>query len=238
MSNRSPKIIVAVDFPSLEPAREFVAKLNPQLCRLKVGSVLFTHYGPALIEEWQRQGFSIFLDLKFHDIPQTVAGACRAAAELGVWMVNLHLSAGPEALVAAREELAIFPASKRPLLIGVTVLTSLNAKDLTEVGMLNDVSSLVLRLALMAQMAGLDGVVCSPQEISLLRTKLKKPFLLVTPGIRLADQAADDQKRIATPKQAIQAGADYVVIGRPITQASDPQQTLQSIMTDIASGEK
>jgi orotidine-5'-phosphate decarboxylase len=232
MSNQS-KIIVAMDFPSIEPARELVAKLDPKLCRLKIGSILFTQYGPALVEEWQKLGFSTFLDLKFHDIPATVAAACRAAAELGVWMVNLHVSAGQAALIAAREELAIFPASKRPLLIGVTVLTSLNANDLRVVGVNDDVASMVLRLATLAQTAELDGVVCSPQEIALLRTKLKKPFVLVTPGIRLTAESNDDQKRIATPKTAISAGADYLVIGRPITQAKDPLQTLQSIVADI-----
>lgn len=235
MSSRSPRVIVAIDFPSIEPARKLVAQLNPKLCHLKVGSVLFTHYGPALIEEWQNLGFSIFLDLKFHDIPQTVAGACRAAAELGVWMVNLHMSAGQDVLLAAREEMSIFPASKRPLLIGVTVLTSLNENDLRTIGVNSDLPAYVLRLATMAHVAGLDGVVCSPLEIALLRTTLKKPFVLVTPGIRLTSESNDDQKRIATPKAAISAGADYLVIGRPITQAEDPLRVLESIAADIQS---
>ena len=229
----SPRIIVAMDFASIEPARALIQRLNPQLCRLKVGNILFTHYGPALIEEWQKQGFDIFLDLKFHDIPATVAGACRAAAELGVWMMNVHLFSGQEALIAAGEEIAKFPEKKRPLLMGVTVLTSLNENDLKIVGVQSDVRSLVLRLATLAKKVGLDGVVCSPQEVALLRATLHKDFVLVTPGIRIDDKTDHDQKRVLSAKAAITAGSDYVVIGRPITQAKDPLQMLQTIANDI-----
>lgn len=225
------KIIVAMDFPSIEPARKLAAQLNPKLCRLKIGSVLFTHYGPALVEEWQKLGFDIFLDLKFHDIPATVAGACRAAAELGVWMMNVHTSAGPEALSAAREAIDQFPAAKRPLLISVTVLTSLNENDLKSIGVDSDVESQVLRLANLAKTAKLNGVVCSPQEVTLLRSKMPKDFILVTPGIR--DKIDHDQKRVLSAKAAIAAGANYLVIGRPITQAANPLQALETIATDI-----
>lgn len=229
----SAQVIVAMDFASIEPARALVKQLNPLLCRLKVGSVMFTHYGPALIEEWQKLGFDIFLDLKFHDIPQTVAGACRAAAELGVWMMNIHLSVGQKAVMLACEEIAKFPAAKRPLLVGVTVLTSLNENDLRVVGVDEDIPSLVLRLATLAQTLGLDGVVCSPLELLSLRSKLNKNFLCITPGIRLHKQSDDDQKRVLTPKAAIMAGANYLVIGRPIIAAKDPLQVLQSIVKDI-----
>ncbi|WP_423063896.1 orotidine-5'-phosphate decarboxylase [Candidiatus Paracoxiella cheracis] len=227
-----PKVIVALDHPSLEDARSLVSQLNPELCRLKIGNILFTHYGPSIIEEFMKKGFSIFLDLKFHDIPQTVAGACRSAAALGVWMVNVHVQGGQAMLAAARNEIDRI-AGKKPLLIGVTVLTSMDDADLKLMGMTDSVVTLVPRFAKLAQDSGLDGVVCSAQEASILRSQLHENFLLVTPGIRLATSDKGDQKRIMTPKAAIEAGANYLVIGRPITQVKNPLEVLQQIHTEI-----
>lgn len=228
-----PKIIVAIDASSKSEAQNLVSKLNPELCRIKIGSTLFTKEGPALIESFHQQGFEIFLDLKFHDIPQQVAGACQAAAELGVWMVNVHVVGGITMMKAAREALSKFPAEKRPLLIGVTVLTSLNESDLSGIGIEVDLAGWVLQLANAAKTAQLDGVVCSPQEISLIRKTLGKDFLLVTPGIRLETDYSNDQKRILTPKRAIDAGSNYLVIGRPITESQNPKQTLETILETL-----
>ena len=224
----SPRIIVAMDFASIEPARALIQRLNPQLCRLKVGNILFTHYGPALIEEWQKQGFDIFLDLKFHDIPNQISDACTAAAELGVWMINIHISGGTEMMKAARRAINQFPAETRPLLIGVTVLTSLDENDLNALGIHDSVENTVLKMAKQAKECGLDGVVCSALEAKTLRSELGQDFLLITPGIRLED-ANQDQKRVVTPVQAFAAGADYLVMGRAITGALDPIKTLQSL---------
>ncbi|HXH04060.1 MAG TPA: orotidine-5'-phosphate decarboxylase [Candidatus Competibacteraceae bacterium] len=224
-------LIVALDFPSARAALELAARLDPQLCRVKVGKELFTRAGPAVVEALQRHGFQVFLDLKFHDIPNTVAGACRAAAELGVWMVNVHASGGRRMLEAARESLD--KVAQRPLLIAVTVLTSLEQDDLRELGIDVEPWQQVLRLARLSQETGLDGVVCSAQEVALLRTELGRAFTLVTPGIRPADVAGDDQRRVVTPRQAMTAGADYLVLGRPVTAAADPLQALQTIYADM-----
>ncbi len=230
MNDNDPLIIVALDYPSLAPLRAFVAQLSPRLCRLKIGNILFTRYGPALVEELMQQGFEVFLDLKFHDIPQTVAQSCRAAADLGVWMINLHVSSGFAAMQAARE--AVDQSSNNPLLIGVTVLTSLQSSDLEKLGNQRPLADLVLDLAKQAQTCGLDGVVCSSQEASLLRQHLGDKFLLVTPGIR-PEKMADDQRRVLTPCQARAAGASYLVIGRPITQAKNPLAMLQVIADSL-----
>lgn len=221
------KIIVALDFPSIEPLRKFVKLLTPDLCRVKIGNILFTRYGPSLVEELMQVGFEVFLDLKFHDIPATVAGACRSAAELGVWMVNLHVSSGERALQAAREILNDF--KKPPLLIGVTVLTSLVTKDLAALGIQTELPNLVLQMAHRAKSAGLDGVVCSAEEATLLRRELGEKFVLVTPGIRLTLEDKNDQQRVMTPEAAFVAGASYLVIGRPITQAKDPVKILREL---------
>ena len=227
-----PRVIVALDFPKAEQALAFAARVQPQSCRLKVGKELFTAAGPALLEKLLRQDFEIFLDLKFHDIPNTVAGACRAAAQLGVWMLNVHALGGRAMLEAARDAVA---ASKRPpLLIAVTVLTSMGAQDLHEVGIVGEPDAAALRLAKLAQASGLDGVVCSAQEAALLKRECGSAFSLVTPGIRLAGGANDDQQRVMTPATAIGAGADYLVIGRPVTQAADPVAVLESINREIA----
>ncbi|MGL6070315.1 orotidine-5'-phosphate decarboxylase [Craterilacuibacter sp.] len=225
-------VIVAFDFDDAATALSFAARLDPAACRVKVGKELFTASGRSLIEALVARGFQVFLDLKFHDIPNTVAHACAMAAELGVWMVDVHASGGRRMMEAAREAMA--PYSQRPLLIGVTVLTSMEMADLAEVGISLTPQQQVLRLARLAQDCGLDGVVSSAQEATLLRGELGLDFKLVTPGIRLADAVADDQRRVMTPSAALAAGADYLVIGRPITKAADPLAVLQQINSDIA----
>ena len=232
-ANTDPRVIVALDYPEAKPALELAARLDPAACRLKVGKELFTATGPQLVRELVGKGFGVFLDLKFHDIPNTAAAACRAAAELGVWMVNVHASGGSKMMEAARE--AVDKASHRPLLIGVTVLTSMDAAALREIGVDRSPREQVLHLAGLARQSGLDGVVCSAQEAADLRARLGAGFALVTPGIRPAGAEAGDQSRIMTPGMAIRAGADYLVIGRPITQAADPPAALRSIQAEINS---
>ena len=226
-----PKIIIALDYPTAAPALALVDRLQPSLCRLKVGKELFTASGPALVEQLMKRGFDIFLDLKFHDIPNTTAQACKAAAALGVWMVNVHALGGRKMLEAARE--AITNSKHHPKLIAVTVLTSMAQQDMTELGIDASPAELVLRLATLARDSGLDGVVCSAQEAALLRRHCGQDFCLVTPGIRPSDAKADDQARTMTPQAALGSGADYLVIGRPITQAADPLQALKSIAKEI-----
>lgn len=226
-----PKIIIALDYASAAPVLALADRLQPALCRLKVGKELFTATGPALIEQLQKRGFDIFLDLKFHDIPNTTAQACKAAASLGVWMVNVHALGGRKMMEAARE--AVAQAAKPPKLIAVTVLTSMAREDLVDLGIADTPSELARHLAALARDSGLDGVVCSAQEAWQLRSKHGEKFCLVTPGIRPADSAADDQSRIMTPLSAIKAGASYLVIGRPITKAADPLQVLLDINREI-----
>jgi len=225
-------VIVALDYPEAGPARAFVERISPEACRLKVGKELFVAAGPAFVEELVGQGYSVFLDLKFHDIPNTVAQACKAAARLGVWMVNVHASGGPRMLAAAREALE-GEAGPRPLLIAVTVLTSMGPEELNAIGVAASPEEQVLRLARLTGSAGLDGVVCSAREASLLRQAMGLDFALVTPGIRPTGSAAGDQTRILTPAQALSAGADYLVIGRPITQAADPLAALEAINHEV-----
>jgi len=227
-----PRIIVALDYPDAKGALELASRLDPALCRLKVGKELFTAAGPALLAKLHKPGFGVFLDLKYHDIPNTVAGACRAAAELGVWMINVHALGGRAMMAAARE--ALSGGMARPKIIAVTLLTSMGAGDMADVGLGGSPQDAVLRLARLAQECGLDGVVCSPQEAGALRRQSGKAFTLVTPGIRPAESAQDDQQRIATPRQAIADGADYLVIGRPITRAPDPLAALRRINDEIA----
>lgn len=227
-----PRIIVALDYPDAKGALELTSRLDPALCRLKVGKELFTAAGPALLAQLRKPGFGIFLDLKYHDIPNTVAAACRAAEELGVWMVNVHALGGRAMMTAARE--ALTGGVARPRITAVTLLTSMGAGDLKDVGLGGTPQEVVTRLARLAQECGLDGVVCSPQEAGALRRQCGKAFTLVTPGIRPAASAQDDQQRIATPRQAIADGADYLVIGRPITRAPDPLAALRSIHAEIA----
>lgn len=224
-------VVVALDFADAAAALAFASKLDPAECRLKVGKELFTSSGRSLVESLAARGFQVFLDMKFHDIPNTVAQACKAAADSGVWMVNVHASGGRRMMEAAREALAGF--SQRPLLIAVTVLTSMEASDLVEIGIDAAPEQHVLRLATLTRDCGLDGVVCSAQEAKLLKQALGQDFKLVTPGIRLADGANDDQRRVMTPLAALEAGADYLVVGRAITRAQDPLATLRAINQDI-----
>ncbi len=226
-----PRIIVALDYPAREPALELVERLDPGLCRLKVGKEMFTRLGPGFVSDLSGRGFDVFLDLKFHDIPNTVAAACGAAADLGVWMLNVHASGGRRMLEAARARLE--QSRQRPLLIAVTILTSLGANELGEIGFNGTPAENVLRLAGLAEQSGADGVVCSPREASQVRAATEDGFLLVTPGVRPAASAADDQRRVTTPAQAVQDGADYLVVGRPITQSSDPLQALRAIGAEI-----
>lgn len=227
-----PRIIVALDYPDAKSALALAARLDPALCKVKVGKELFTAAGPQLIQNINKSGFSIFLDLKFHDIPNTVAAACTAAARLGVWMLNVHALGGRAMMSAARE--AIAGNAKPPKLIAVTLLTSMGPGDMADVGLGGNPQEAVSRLARLAQECGLDGVVCSPQEAANLRRQHGKEFCLVTPGIRPAQAGGDDQQRVATPRQAIAGGADYLVIGRPITRAPDPIAALRAINAEIA----
>jgi orotidine-5'-phosphate decarboxylase len=226
-----PKIIVALDYPAAAPALVLAERLQPALCRLKVGKELFTAAGPGLIEQLQQRGFEVFLDLKFHDIPNTTAQACKAAAALGVWMVNVHASGGRRMMDAACEAFAC--CTQQPKLIAVTVLTSMAQQDLVDIGISATPAEMVLRLATLARDSGLDGVVCSAQEAALLRKQCGDGFCLVTPGIRPAQASLDDQSRVMTPLAALQAGSSYLVIGRPITKAADPLQALLDINKEI-----
>ncbi|HDY96867.1 MAG TPA: orotidine-5'-phosphate decarboxylase [Pseudomonas sabulinigri] len=230
MSSTSP-IIVALDFPDAPSAMSMADQLDPARCRVKVGKELFTSSGPAVVEALQHKGFEVFLDLKFHDIPNTTASAVKAASELGVWMVNVHAGGGRRMMEACRDILE--RRSTRPLLTAVTVLTSLEQEDLKEVGVDIEPMVQVQRLARLTQECGLDGVVCSAREAKALRHALGDAFLLVTPGIRPAESSADDQKRIVTPSQALENGSSYLVIGRPITQAENPEQALEAIIAAL-----
>lgn len=220
-------IIIALDFANPKDATEFTEKMANTHCRFKIGNELFTRAGPRFIENLHKQGFEVFLDLKYHDIPNTVARACQAAADLGVWMLNVHALGGRTMLLAAREALNHYP--RPPLLIAVSILTSLDEEDLYAVGLHGNLEENVLRLARLVQACGLDGLVCSPLEIQNIRAEVGKELTLVTPGIRLERLPQDDQKRIMTPIDAWRAGADYLVIGRPITTAKDPVQVFLDI---------
>ena len=228
---QDPKIIVALDYPAAEPVLAFADRVEPSLCRLKVGKQLFTATGPALLEKLMQRGFEVFLDLKFHDIPNTAAQACKAAAGLGVWMVNVHALGGRKMMEAAHD--AVAQAARPPKLIAVTVLTSMTQQDLADIGISTTPAEMVLRLAKLARDSGLDGVVCSAQEAAQLREQCGAGFFLVTPGIRPAQASLDDQARVMTPQAALQAGSNYLVIGRPITQSADPLQALLDINREI-----
>jgi orotidine-5'-phosphate decarboxylase len=226
-----PKIIVALDYPQAQGALDLVSRLEPSLCRLKIGKELFTLAGPQIVEQCMQRGFEVFLDLKFHDIPNTTAQACKAAASLGVWMVNVHALGGRKMMETARE--AVASSARPPKLIAVTILTSMAQEDLAGIGIAATPAEMVLRLAMLARDSGLDGVVCSAQEAALLRQHCGANFNLVTPGIRPADASADDQSRIMTPSAALKNGSSYLVIGRPITKAADPLLALQNISKEI-----
>jgi orotidine-5'-phosphate decarboxylase len=232
MTTSSP-IIVPMDYPDMTSVEAMADQLDPSLCRLKVGKELFTQCGPDAVRLLQRKGYEIFLDLKFHDIPNTVAGAVKAAADLGVWMVNVHASGGVRMMEAARDALANYQSA--PKLIAVTVLTSLEAQDLRDIGVNDEPIKQVERLARLTKDCGLDGVVCSAQEAPLLRSTLGADFLLVTPGIRPVDSERSDQRRVATPSSAMALGSSYLVIGRPITQHKRPLEMLNTINDDLQS---
>ncbi|EHQ8142583.1 orotidine-5'-phosphate decarboxylase [Escherichia albertii] len=225
-------VVVALDYNNRDAALAFVDKIDPRDCRLKVGKEMFTLFGPQFVRELQQRGFDIFLDLKFHDIPNTAAHAVAAAANLGVWMVNVHASGGVRMMTAAREALVPF-GKDAPLLIAVTVLTSMEASDLADLGVTLSPADYAERLAALTQKCGLDGVVCSAQEAVRFKQAFGQDFKLVTPGIRPQGSDAGDQRRIMTPEQALAAGVDYMVIGRPVTQSVDPEQTLKAINASL-----
>ena len=226
---KDPRIIVAFDFSNTKQALNLAEKLDPMLCRVKIGKELFTAAGPAIVEKLMGRGFEVFLDLKFHDIPNTVSNACRVAADLGVWMINVHALGGKKMLVAARDALPLGETK----LVAVTLLTSIGSEDLESIGLDKEPGNVVQKLAWLAHSCGLDGVVCSALEAALLRRSMGAGFCLVTPGIRKIDALTNDQNRIATPQIAIQNGADYLVIGRPISQAADPLLMLQYLNKEI-----
>ncbi|MCL1096039.1 orotidine-5'-phosphate decarboxylase [Shewanella kaireitica] len=226
-------ILVALDYDNRNDALQLIDKLDPDMCRLKIGKEMFTLFGPQIVTDIHSRGFDLFLDLKFHDIPNTVAKAVSAAAELGVWMTNVHASGGLAMMDAAKRALEQY-GDKAPLLIAVTVLTSMSDDELQLLGINVPASEHVLRLAALTQRAGLDGVVCSAQEASLLKAKFGQEFKLITPGIRPVGSDKGDQHRVMTPPQALVAGSDYLVIGRPITKALDPLKALQEIHQSIA----
>ncbi|MEL7629376.1 orotidine-5'-phosphate decarboxylase [Pectobacterium aroidearum] len=231
----SSPIVVALDYASQQAALSFVDRIDPQDCRLKVGKEMFTLFGPQFVQTLQQRGFDVFLDLKFHDIPNTVAHAVAAAADLGVWMVNVHASGGSRMMAAAKEALVPF-GNDAPLLIAVTVLTSMDEDDLRGLGITVSPAEQAERLAVLTRNSGLDGVVCSAHEAQRLKQVCGQAFKLVTPGIRPAGSDVGDQRRIMTPVQAQQAGVDYMVIGRPITQSADPAQTLREIRVSLLNG--
>lgn len=232
MTLNTKPVIVALDFPDAKSALDLAARLDPSECRVKVGKELHTAAGPQVVDALMHWGFDVFLDLKFHDIPNTVAGACRVAASQEVWMINVHASGGSRMMLAARE--AVDFASTKPLLIGVTVLTSLSDADMVEIGFIGSAVDNVLRLASLTKACGLDGVVCSAQEATGLKAALGAGFQLVTPGIRLESEAMGDQQRVVTPVDAIRRGADFLVIGRSISHAKDPITALHSINQQLA----
>lgn len=227
-----PRVIVALDYPDAGTAMQLVRRLEPSQCRLKVGKELFTVAGPELVRRLSGEGFDVFLDLKFHDIPNTVARACTAAAAMGVWMLNVHALGGERMLSAARE--AVAAAESPPLLIAVTILTSMAEADLKGVGLQGSPEDNVLRLASLAHYCGLDGIVCSSREAGVMRATFDEPFRLITPGIRPAGSAADDQRRVMTPVEAVRNGSTYLVIGRPVTAADDPLGVLLTINSELA----
>ncbi len=225
-------VVVALDYASRDLALAFVDRIVPSDCRLKVGKEMFTRFGPQFVRELHQRGFDVFLDLKFHDIPNTAAHAVAAAADLGVWMVNVHASGGARMMSAAREALVPF-GKDAPLLIAVTVLTSMEASDLRDLGITSTPAEHAERLARLSKECGLDGVVCSAQEAVRFKSELGHAFKLVTPGIRPEGSEVGDQRRIMTPQQALSAGVDYMVIGRPVTQSADPAQTLSEINASL-----
>jgi orotidine-5'-phosphate decarboxylase len=228
----SSKLIIALDFDNEHDALNLIEKIDPKSCALKVGSELFTLLGTHFVKKLIQKQFKVFLDLKFHDIPNTVAQACKVGADLGVWMMNVHASGGMNMMTSARKAIEFYGVN-RPLLIAVTVLTSLNQTELAVIGINTPVLEHVRKLAILAREAGLDGVVCSAQEVKVIKAACGAEFITVTPGIRLANDEKDDQSRVMTPKQAIMEGSDYLVVGRSITQSSNPEIVVAEILKNI-----
>lgn len=226
------KLIVALDFNNQNQALNLIDKLDPERCALKVGSEMFTYLGAPFVQQLVKRNFNVFLDLKFHDIPNTVAHACKAGADLGVWMMNVHASGGFNMMQAAVKALESY-GDDRPILIAVTILTSFNENELASIGINVPLVEHIKRLASLAHEAGLNGVVSSAHEVKIIKQTLGSQFITVTPGIRLASDSKDDQSRIMTPKQAVNEGSDYIVVGRPITQATDPNAILLEILKNI-----
>ncbi|MCG3177171.1 MAG: Orotidine 5'-phosphate decarboxylase [Candidatus Omnitrophica bacterium] len=231
------RLIVALDVPDTRGAERLMDRLAGTARVYKIGKELFTAEGPAIVRTVQSRGYKVFLDLKYHDIPNTVAGACEAAAKLGVYLMNVHASGGSAMMSKAAEALrrCAPDASRKPLLLGVTVLTSMGDKDLAEIGVSGDARTQVERLAVLAQRAGLDGVVASPLEIAAVRKACGENFVIVTPGVRPTWAESGDQKRVMTPAEAIRAGADHIVVGRPITQATDPAEAARRVLEEVQS---
>ena len=228
----SKKVLIALDYDDQQTALAFVKQLSPDTCRLKVGKEMFTYFGPSFVKELIDLGFDVFLDLKFHDIPNTTANAVAIAADLGVWMVNVHASGGRKMMEACANKLSHYQSP--PLLIGVTVLTSMEARDLHDIGIKCSPLEHVNNLSRLAKSSGLDGVVCSAHEVASLKESLGNEFKLVTPGIRPSFAERGDQQRIMTPSDALKAGSDYLVVGRPITQAESPLDALTKVMQEIS----
>jgi orotidine-5'-phosphate decarboxylase len=230
--NVIPKLFIAIDQNDINKAKDLIQKLSPEICGIKIGKELFTVCGPEIIEWSQAKGFKIFLDLKYHDIPNTVEKACYAASEMGISILNVHALGGKDMMLAAKE--GVDKSNNNPYLIAVTLLTSMDARALKEIGLTSSVSDQVLNLATNTGQAGLDGIVCSAKDIPIIKNKLPENFLYVTPGIRLNNSAKDDQKRIATPFEAIEMGSNILVIGRPITQAINPEAVIKEIIKEIS----
>jgi orotidine-5'-phosphate decarboxylase len=230
--NVIPKLFIAIDQNNINKAKDLIQKLSPEICGIKIGKELFTVCGPEIIEWSQAKGFKIFLDLKYHDIPNTVEKACYAASEMGISILNVHALGGKDMMLAAKE--GVDKSNNNPYLIAVTLLTSMDARALKEIGLTSSVSDQVLNLAINTGQAGLDGIVCSAKDIPIIKNKLPENFLYVTPGIRLNNSAKDDQKRIATPFEAIEMGSNILVIGRPITQAINPEAVIKEIIKEIS----
>ena len=230
--NVIPKLFIAIDQNDINKAKDLIQKLSPEICGIKIGKELFTVCGPEIIEWSQAKGFKIFLDLKYHDIPNTVEKACYAASEMGISILNVHALGGKDMMLAAKE--GVDKSNNNPYLIAVTLLTSMDARALKEIGLTSSVSDQVLNLAINTGQAGLDGIVCSAKDIPIIKNTLPENVLYVTPGIRLNNSAKDDQKRIATPFEAIEMGSNILVIGRPITQAINPEAVIKEIIKEIS----
>ena len=233
MTDLGPRIIIALDYPNEASAWQLIDQLDAKMCRLKIGKEMFTRLGPDFVRKVIDKGFDVFLDLKYHDIPNTVAAACEAGADLGVWMMNVHAAGGRKMMETAANRLAKFQS--RPLLIAVTILTSLSADEVAEIGYPGSPQENVSRFAELTESSGLDGVVCSPLEAGVLRGERSADFRLVTPGVRPAAASMDDQTRVMTPGNAMRAGSDFLVIGRPITAAENPLESLIAINAEVMS---